>query len=260
MKVAVLSLCFISITIAWPLSKSKQHAISASSEEKYDARGHQLHRHPHVNSQSHENPLLPRDDLASPQKVPRFPAVFSKSHEDPDDDVDDNDSNDTDESDEVVTNFPTDAPVTEPFPPYTRGDNAGRGDSVAYRIKAKAAVMTPSKLHKAARKVKSAEQRCPGYCKRGAELKMESSRGQDSNEVVRKLPARSMEEDSRQKFDRPERDSTKIFGDSPLSRESGESRARISAELPDGDNSNQTLESAEDAQDRLSIKYNEVAR
>ncbi|NXA54891.1 OSTP protein, partial [Nothocercus julius] len=164
MKVAVLCLCFISITIAWPLSKSKQHAVSASSEEKYDARGHRLHRHHHVTSQSHENLLLPRDDLASPQKVPvtswktkqrRFPAVFSKSREDPDDDVDDDDSNDTDESDEVVTDFPTDAPVTEPFPPYpfTRGDNAGRGDSVAYRIKPKVAVMKSGKLPKAARKV-----------------------------------------------------------------------------------------------------------
>ncbi|XP_025897096.1 osteopontin [Nothoprocta perdicaria] len=275
MKVAVLSLCFISITIAWPLSKSKQHAISASSEEKYDARGHQLHRHPHVNSQSHENPLLPRDDLASPQKTlysseeradvlvqERFPAVFSKSHEDPDDDVDDNDSNDTDESDEVVTNFPTDAPVTEPFPPYTRGDNAGRGDSVAYRIKAKAAVMTPSKLHKAARKqlmvhdvteedlsALAADSRQEGFSKedfgvhRFAKKYAESlewglkSRGQDSNEVVRKLPARSMEEDSRQKFDRPERDSSEwgARGDRPLSRESRESQARVSAELPDGD-------------------------
>ncbi|KGL80062.1 Osteopontin, partial [Tinamus guttatus] len=168
MKVAVLCLCFISITIAWPLSKSKQHAVSASSEEKYDARGHQSHRHHHVTSQSLENLLLPREDLALPQKtlysseeradvlVPeRFPAVFSKSHEDPDDDVDDNDSNDADESDEVVTVFPTDAPVTAAFPPYpfTRGDNAGRGDSVAYRIKAEPAVMKPSKLHKAARKV-----------------------------------------------------------------------------------------------------------
>ncbi|NXA41296.1 OSTP protein, partial [Eudromia elegans] len=166
MKVAVLCLCFISITVAWPLSKSKQHAVSASSEEKYDARGHRSHKHHHETSQSHENLLLPRDDLASPQKVPvtsrktkqsRFPAVFSKSHEDPDDDIDDDDddSNDTDESDEVVTTFPTDSPVTAPFPPYpfTRGDNAGRGDSVAYRIKAKAAVMKPSKLHKAASKV-----------------------------------------------------------------------------------------------------------
>ncbi|NXE54686.1 OSTP protein, partial [Casuarius casuarius] len=170
MKVAVLCLCLISIAVAWPVSKSKQHAISASSEEKYDSRGHHSHRHDHhhVISQAHESLLLPRDDLASPHQTlysseeradvlvqGRLPALSSKSREDPDDDVDDDDSDDTDESDEVVTNFPTSAPVTAPFPPYpfTRGDNSGRGDSVAYRIKAKATAVKSSKLHKAARKV-----------------------------------------------------------------------------------------------------------
>lgn len=92
-----------------------------------------------------------------------FPDVPSKSHEavDDDNDDDDNDSNDTDESDEVVTDFPTDAPVTVPFPPFpfTRGDNAGRGDSVAYRMKAKASMVKSSKLRKAARKVNGAVQR-----------------------------------------------------------------------------------------------------
>lgn len=91
-----------------------------------------------------------------------FPDVPSKSHEvvDDDNDDDDNDSNDTDESDEVVTDFPTDAPVTVPFPPFpfTRGDNAGRGDSVAYRMKAKASMVKSSKLRKAARKVNGAVQ------------------------------------------------------------------------------------------------------
>ncbi|KFP16941.1 Osteopontin, partial [Egretta garzetta] len=170
MKVAVLCLCLISITAAWPVSKSKQHAISASSEEKYDPRGHHSHRyhHHHVNSQSWERLQHPQNDLASPQQTlysseesvdapvqPHFPDVSSKSQEDVDDDNDDNDSNDTDESDEVVTNFPTDIPVTVPFPPFpfTRGDNSGRGDSVAYRVRAKAAVVKPSKLHKAAKKV-----------------------------------------------------------------------------------------------------------
>ncbi|NXP24698.1 OSTP protein, partial [Scytalopus superciliaris] len=167
MKVAVLCLCLISITAAWPVRKSKQYATSTSSEEKYDSRGHHLHRyhHGHVNSQSWESQ---QTDLASPQQTlysseesvdvpvePHFPDVSSKSHEDVDDNDDDNDSNDTDESDEVVTGFPTDIPVTVPFPPFpfTRGDNAGRGDSVAYRMRAKAALVKSIKLHKAAKKV-----------------------------------------------------------------------------------------------------------
>ncbi|NWZ29143.1 OSTP protein, partial [Asarcornis scutulata] len=169
MKVAVLCLCLISVAAAWPI-KSKQHAISASSEEKYDPRGHHSHRQQHnlVNSHSQELLQHPQNDLASLQQtlysseenaenVLHFPDVPSKSHEavDDDNDDDDNDSNDTDESDEVVTDFPTDAPVTVPFPPFpfTRGDNAGRGDSVAYRMKAKASMVKLSKIRKAARKV-----------------------------------------------------------------------------------------------------------
>ncbi|KFO75137.1 Osteopontin, partial [Cuculus canorus] len=166
MKVAVLCLCLISIVTAWPVNKSKKHAISASSEEKYDLKGHSSHRHyhHHVNSQSWESLQHPQNDLASPQQTlysseesvdvpeqPHFPDVSSKSHEDVDDD--DNDSNDTDESDEVVTGFPTDIPVTVPFHPFTRGDNAGRGDSVAHRVRAKPIVMKASKLHKPAKKV-----------------------------------------------------------------------------------------------------------
>ncbi|NXF38172.1 OSTP protein, partial [Nyctibius bracteatus] len=166
MKVAVLCLCLISITAAWPVSKSKQHAISASSEEKHDSRGHHSHRyhHHHVNSKSWESQQHPQNDLASPQQTlyfseesvdvpeqPHFPDVSSKSHEDvDDDDDDDNDSNDTDESDEAVTSFPTDIPVTFSF---TRGDNAGRGDSVAYRVRAKATMVKSSSLRKAAKKV-----------------------------------------------------------------------------------------------------------
>ncbi|KFU83788.1 Osteopontin, partial [Chaetura pelagica] len=171
MKVAVLCLCLISITAAWPVNKSKQHATSASSEEKHDPRGHHSHRHHHhqVNPQSWESLQQPQDDLVSPQQAlysseesmdvpvqPDFPSVSSKSHEDTeDDDNDDSDSNDTDESDEVTTGFPTDIPVTVPFPPFpfTRGDNAGRGDSVGYRVRAKAVALKSSKHLKAAKKV-----------------------------------------------------------------------------------------------------------
>ncbi|NXS57741.1 OSTP protein, partial [Brachypteracias leptosomus] len=168
MKVAVLCLCLISITAAWPVSKSKQQAISVSSEEKYDSRGHHSHRyhHQHVNSQSRESLEHPQNDPASAQQtlysseesvdVPvetHFPDVSSKSHEDVDDDDDDNNSNDTDESDEVVTSFPTEIPVTFPPFPFTRGDNAGRGDSLAFRLRAKARALKSSKLHKAAKQV-----------------------------------------------------------------------------------------------------------
>ncbi|NWR98652.1 OSTP protein, partial [Motacilla alba] len=173
MKVTVLCLCLISITAAWPVIQSKQHAISASSKEKNDFRGHHLHRYHnnYVNSQSQESHQHPQSDLASSQETlypseesvdvteqVNFPDVSSKSHEDVDDDGDDdddNDSNDTDESEEIVTSFPTDIPVTKPFPtfPFTQGDSAGRGDSVAYRMRAKAALLKSIKLHKATKKV-----------------------------------------------------------------------------------------------------------
>ncbi|NXO21089.1 OSTP protein, partial [Cisticola juncidis] len=178
MKVALLCLCLISITSAWPVIQSKQHATSASSEEKYDSRVPHLGKYHDdlVNSHSQESQQHPQSDLASSQQTlysseesvdaPEeltLPDVSSKSHEDvDDDDDDDNDSNDTDESEEVVTSFPTDIPVTEPFPtfPLTRGDNAGRGDSVAYRLRAKAALLRAKaalvksiKVHKANRKV-----------------------------------------------------------------------------------------------------------
>lgn len=86
-----------------------------------------------------------------------FPDVSSKSHEDVNGDDDDNDSNDMDESDEVITGFPTDIPVTAPFPPFTRGDNNGRGDSVAYAVRAKATVVKSSKIRKAAKQVNSTQ-------------------------------------------------------------------------------------------------------
>ncbi|XP_017675647.1 PREDICTED: osteopontin [Lepidothrix coronata] len=302
MKVAVLCLCLISITAAWPVSKSKQHAISASSEEKYDPRGHHLHRYHHdrVNSQSWESQQHTQTDLASPQQTlysseesvdvpvePHFPDVSSKSHEDVNDnDDDDNDSNDTDESDEVVTGFPTDIPVTVPFPPFpfTRGDNAGRGDSVAYRMRAKAALVKSIKLRKDAKKVMydatvedesdlDADSQRAGFSREDSASRRslekhaisvewsDKSHGQDSSELDSNQPDRSMENDSRQKFDshEAEGDDSKsaVRGDSFPSVESRESQVRVSAEVSD-DNSNQKLESAEDSQDRHSIENNEV--
>ncbi|XP_014734427.1 PREDICTED: osteopontin [Sturnus vulgaris] len=301
MKVAVLCLCLISITAAWPVIQSKQHAISASSEEKYDSRGHHFHRYHdyHVNSQSQESQQHPQSDLASSQQtlysseesvdVPEqqhFPDVSSKSHEDvdDDDDDDDNDSNDTDESEEVATGFPTEIAVTvEPFPtfPFTRGDNAGRGDSVAYRMRAKAALLRAKaallksvKLHKAAKKLiydatEEDESDMDADSQRSVSredaaprrsLKKHASRvawsdrshGRDSGEQDSDLRAWSLENDSRHKSDSHEAE-----GDSSKSATGVESRDRVSEELSD-DISNQTLESAEDSQDRHSIESNEV--
>ncbi|XP_039552090.1 osteopontin [Passer montanus] len=317
MKVAVLCLCLISITAAWPVIQSKKHAISASSKEKYDSRGHYLQRYhnDHVNSQSQESQQHPESDLASSQQTlysseesvdvpeqPHFPDVSSKSHEDvdDDDDDDDNDSNDTDESEEVVTSFPTDIPVTEPSPtfPFTRGDNAGRGDSVAYRMRAKAALLKAIKLHKAAKKLiydatEEDESDMDADSQRSVSREDSASRrslrkyvssvvwsdqshGRDSSEPDSDLWDHSLENDSRPKSDsheagghssksgvrgdslssvesRKRRDSQ----DSHSSVESRESRDHVSAQLSD-DISSQTLESAEDSQDRHSIESNEV--
>lgn len=87
------------------------------------------------------------------------------------------------------------------------------------------------------------------------------SHGRDSGEQDNDLSARSMENDSRHKSDshEAEGDSSKsgVRGDSHPSVESRERGDRPSAELSD-DISNQTLESAEDSQDRHSIENNEV--
>nr|XP_041571926.1 osteopontin isoform X2 [Taeniopygia guttata] len=346
MKVAVLCLCLISITAAWPVVPSKQHAISASSEEKYDSRGQHLHRYhnDHVNSQSQESQQHPQSDLASSQQtlysseesmdVPEqlhFPDVSSKSHEDVDDDDDDNDSNDTDESEEVITSFPTDIPVTEPFPtvPFTRGDNAGRGDSVAYRMRAKAALLKYIKFHKDAKKLlydateedesdmdaasqRSLSRENPAFRRSkpaSSVVWSDQSHGRDSSEQDSDPHDRSLENHSWPKSDSHEaqgdssksgvrRDSlssvesrergdslssvesrergdshpsvesrergdsqpsveSRERGASHPSVESRESPDRVSAELADGISS-QTLESAEDSQDRHSIESNEV--
>ena len=89
----------------------------------------------------------------------------------------------------------------------------------------------------------------------------DKSHRQDSSELDSKQRDRSMENDSRQKFDshEVEGDDSKagVRGDSHQSMESRESQVHVSAEIPD-DTSNQTLESAEDARDHHSIENNEV--
>uniref|UniRef100_U3I5C9 Secreted phosphoprotein 1 n=1 Tax=Anas platyrhynchos platyrhynchos TaxID=8840 RepID=U3I5C9_ANAPP len=250
-----------------------------------DTRGHHSHRQQHnlVNSHSQELLQHPQNDLASLQQTlysseenaenvpvkPHFPDVPSKSHEvvDDDNDDDDNDSNDTDESDEVVTDFPTDAPVTVPFPPFpfTRGDNAGRGDSVAYRMKAKASMVKSSKLRKAARKLiaddatEEDESALPGDSQQVGLWQQELSHERDSKELT---SHQSMENDSRQKFDSPEvegGDSRDGVRDDHHSMESRERRVSAAAGIPAiDDTSNQTLESAENTQERHSIENNEV--
>ncbi|KAM9378266.1 osteopontin [Phaethornis superciliosus] len=292
MKLEVLYLCLISIAAARPVNKSKQHAVSASSEEKYDPRGHHSHRYQHhMNSQSWETLESPQQTLYSSEESadvpaqPHFPDVSSKSHEDvKDDDDGNNDSNDTDESDEVVTSLPTDIAVTVPFPPFpfTRGDNAGRGDSVAYRLRAKATALQSSKLHKAAKKLivydaTEEDESALNAVSHQAEFSQEGpyvlgkhtvsgewagkSHRQDSSQQDSKQHDQSMENNSLQKSDSHETkgDDTEadVRGDSHQSTESRESQVQVPAEVPE-DNSNQTLESVEDAQDQQSIENNEV--
>lgn len=89
----------------------------------------------------------------------------------------------------------------------------------------------------------------------------DQSHGRDSSEQDSDPHDRSLENDSRPKSDshEAESDSRKsgTRGDSHSSVESRESRDRVSAELSDHISS-QTLESAEDSQDRHSIESNEV--
>ncbi|XP_064005639.1 osteopontin isoform X2 [Pogoniulus pusillus] len=270
MKGALLCFCLISIAAAWPVSKSKQQATSAASEEKYDLKGHRSHRYHnlHVKSQSWE------DDLVAPQQ--RSPDASSQSREAvEEDDHDDNDSNDTDESDEVVTVSSTDLPLT--FPPFTRDKNAGRGDSVVYRLRAKAKPVKSSKLHKAAPKlvrydVTTEDDSAPDadsqqdFHSREApavplSLRKEAfnqewadkSHGQGSSEPDSKQRERSVENDSWQEGDSQEAADDSRAGARGDSQQSRESRAE-----PLDNTSNQTVESAEDARDRHSIESNEV--
>ncbi|XP_054248378.1 osteopontin [Indicator indicator] len=289
MKGALLCFCLLSITAAWPVNKSKQQATSASSEEKYDPKYHysQKYRHHSWESLQHPQEVLPQQTLYSSEESvdvsvhQQIPDVWSKSHEDVDGD-DDDDSNDTDESDEVTTIFPTDIALT--FPPFTQSDTAGRGDSVAYRLRAKARLLKSSKLSKAAQKLIAYDATEEDESTLDADSQQEvlsredsdalrslrkktiseewagKSHGQASSELDSKQRDRSTENESRQKFDSQEAadDSKALSGAREDSRQSLESReSPASPETPDH-NSNQTAESAEDARDRHSIETNEV--
>ncbi|TFK02647.1 lysosomal alpha-mannosidase [Platysternon megacephalum] len=315
MKIAVLCLCLISLAFALPVSKLKRPAISESSEENHDSRSHhsQRHHHQHVHTQSRVRPAQTQELLVPPQQdcfssdesvedteQQSLPEPESVSNED-DGDHDDNDSNDTDESDEdIVTNFPTDAPVTTPLTPAlpTRGDNSGRGDSVAYRTREKAKLADvyhkekSSKLYKAAgkfilhevteeddskpdtesqqvdsSKAQPAAHRFPGKSDISVELD-DKSNMRDSNEVNSRSHAKSMENDSQQQLDSVEADRDKskpdVTEDSHMSNESTEQQQAQIEDLqqvdsiPEVNDSNQTSESTEDTQDHNSIEDNEV--
>ncbi|XP_032656108.1 osteopontin [Chelonoidis abingdonii] len=315
MKIAVLCLCLITISFALPVSKLKHQAISESSEENHDSRNHHSHRHhhQHVHTQSRVRSAQTQELLVPPQQdcfssdesvedteQQSLPEPASVSNED-DGDHDDNDSNDTDESDEdIVTDFPTDAPVTTPLTPAlpTRGDNSGRGDSVAYRMRAKAKLAgmyhkeKSSELYKAAGKfiihkvteeddskpdtesqqvdsseVQLAARRFPGKSDISVELD-DKSNMQDSNEVNSRSHDKSMENDSQQQLDTVEADSDNrkpdVTEDSHMSNESTEQQQAQIEDLQQVDgirevnDSNQTSESTEDPQDLNSIEDNEV--
>ncbi|XP_007066701.1 osteopontin isoform X1 [Chelonia mydas] len=315
MKIAVLCLCLISIAFALPVSKSKHHAISESSEDNHDSRSHHSHRHHHqqVHTQSRVRPAKTQELLVPPQQShfsseesventeqQSLPKPASVSNED-DGDHDDNDSNDTDESDEdIVTYFPTEAPVTTPLTPAvpTRGDNSGRGDSVAYRMRAKAKLVDiyhkekSSKLYKAlgkfivhdvteeddstpdaeSQQVDSSKAPCAACHFPGKfDMSMEwddRSNIQDISEVNRRSHDKSMENGSQQQLDSVEADSDNskpdVTEDSHMSNESTEQQQAQTEDLqqvdvvPEVNDSNQTAESTEDTQDHSSIEDNEV--
>nr|XP_033815521.1 osteopontin isoform X1 [Geotrypetes seraphini]XP_033815528.1 osteopontin isoform X1 [Geotrypetes seraphini]XP_033815536.1 osteopontin isoform X2 [Geotrypetes seraphini] len=110
MKIALLCFCILGIAFAVPVHRSARSASDSSSTE---------------NDQK-STPLSSESDESEEAQT----KATTTEDSDSDDDDDDDDDND------LPIEMPTDAPITVPFTPAFRGDNTGRGDSVAYELRA----------------------------------------------------------------------------------------------------------------------------